>query len=266
MELTKTDIVQIVNWGEAEHSQVALDFMAEVKKQLGIDIVACYCDSGQEVLFDDPSCATQVIDPANARLVNLLFINMYLRGFGNPDDLIKRYNDDILRIFKNAVAANGEQIDYPRFYSPEETRYYGWNKSVKGKCDMSKVIRPAGPATDKCYISAESFDSLALWHYLSREMKNFNALPEVIAVCGNIYYGWSQRYDRPAAFVILPESRFHSITANEKKAIIAEFLKHLHVIDKCNIVRADEFLTVFTTWDALSDEQKFAFARDCPRR
>lgn len=44
MELTKTDIVQIVNWGEAEHSQVALDFMAEVKKQLGIDIVACYCD------------------------------------------------------------------------------------------------------------------------------------------------------------------------------------------------------------------------------
>lgn len=31
MELTKTDIVQIVNWGEAEHSQVALDFMAEVK-------------------------------------------------------------------------------------------------------------------------------------------------------------------------------------------------------------------------------------------
>lgn len=131
---------------------------------------------------------------------------------------------------------------------------------------MSKVIRPAGPATDKCCISAESFDSLALWHYLSREMKNFNALPEVIAVCGNVYYGWSQRYDRPAAFVILPESRFHSITANEKKAIIAEFLKHLHVIDKCNIVRADEFLTVFTTWDALSDEQKFAFARDCPRR
>lgn len=54
-----------------------------------------------------------MIDPANARLVNLLFINMYLRGFGNPDDLIKRYNDDILRIFKNAVAANGEQIDYP---------------------------------------------------------------------------------------------------------------------------------------------------------
>lgn len=47
MELTKTDIVQIVNWGEAEHSQVALDFMAEVKKQLGIDIVACYCDSGR---------------------------------------------------------------------------------------------------------------------------------------------------------------------------------------------------------------------------
>ena len=56
MELTKTDIVQIVNWGEAEHSQVALDFMAEVKKQLGIDIVACYCDSGQEVLFGDPPC------------------------------------------------------------------------------------------------------------------------------------------------------------------------------------------------------------------
>lgn len=258
MELTKTEIMAIINFNEpAEHSPVAAQFIAEAKRLYGVDIVACYMDIKQVLKFKN-----EIPDPKNAYLVNYLRLTVYPRGIGGDVDGFKaKYSEKVLTLFKNIVSQNGEKLEYVRSITPVEGEHYGWMGKKREEWDRSKIIYPTGEIEEKAELHVDSFDSLAMWHLLSRKMKSINALGALENISAKAYYGWNRSVNASTLYIIVPEGQFSKLNDSKKTAVTSEILEYLHSVDKLGVVHDDIFVPIYTRWDDLSPEMQFSLLR-----
>lgn len=258
MKLTKTEIRAIINYNEpAEHSPVAAQFIAEAKRLYGVDIVACYLDTSQFLHFK-----TEIPDPKNAKLVNQLSLRVYPRDIGGDVDGFKaKYSDDLLTLFKNIVSLSGEKLEYVRFFTLDEMSYYGWTNKKSEEWDRSKIIYPTGEIEEKAELLVDSFDSLALWHLLSRKMRSINALGALESISAKAYYGWNNSVNASTLYIIVPEGQFSKLNDSKKTAVTSEILEYLHSVDKLGVVHDDIFVPIYTRWNDLSPEMRFSLLR-----
>lgn len=261
MELTKEKITQIISTGRSEQSPVAAEYISEAKRRYDVDIVACYSDTSQVMYFSGEFIPTEKIDPQNAQLVNSLNLTVYLRGKGRDiDDVKRKHGNDLLRLFEETLSSNNVKIEYARTFSPAEMEYYGWLNKTTAEWDMSKIIHPAKPIAEKKELSVESFDDLALWHYMSRGLKRINSFKSTSELTAKVYYGWDMNGNRPAFYIILPETMNPNDYKPQKERLNNEISAHMRAVDKFGDV-CNNYSLIYTHWSALPEKIRFSILR-----
>lgn len=261
MELTKEEITQIISTGRSEQSPVAAEYISEAKKRYDVDIVACYSDTSQVMYFSGKSIPTKEIDPQDTQLVNSLNLTVYLRNRVRDIDAVRsKHGNNLLLLFEEIVASNNVDIEYARTFSPAEIEYYGWQNKRYAEWDMSKIIRPTKPIVEKKRISAESFNDLALWHYMSRGIKRINSFKSTSELTAKVYYGWDMKGNRPAFYIILPKTMNPNDYKTQKEQLNNEISAHMHAVDKFGDV-CDNYSLIYTHWSALPEKIRFSLLR-----
>ncbi len=265
MELTKNTIVDIIHWGEPEHSPIAAEFIKEAKRLYNIDVIACYSDAWQHLYFGDELEPTGKTDPKDARLVNIFSLTLYLRGNGRKVKfyLEEKYGNDLLDLMMNIIASSGTKIEYTRTFSSAENRYYGWEDKRWEECDRSKILYPDKPIEEKKEISVESFDNLAMWHYMCDGLRKINSFESRRELGARVYCGWDEKEYKPNLYIILPEGFSSNSDMHKRELLNADILSYLHSKDKCGgVVRDEDFKPIYTFWSLLSEHMKFALSRN----
>lgn len=259
MELTKTDIREIISSGIIEHSSEAEKYIKEAKKQFGIDIVACYCDTHQMLNFSKksgiflPPKIFGKYNPKDSFLVNHLLLTVYLRGKRQDADVLRgKYGDELLKLLQNIIPPSKAKAEYKRTFTSEEMQYYGWLNKKRSEWDMSKIIYPEKPAADENEISIESFDDLVMWNYLSEGMRVINSFQSAKELSAKTFCGWDSKTQRQTLYIILPEEKFIDADKQQQERLNSEILAYMHSVDKFGVVRDDEFMPIYTVWSALS--------------
>lgn len=263
MELTKNTIVDIIHWGEPDHSPIAAEFIKEAKRLYNIDVVACYADETQELYFGDEFEPTGKPDPKDARLVNCFSLQVYLRGNGRKVKfyLEEKYGKALLDLMMNIIASSGTKIEYSRIISQAEMRYYGWDGKKRYECDKSKILYPDKPIEEEKYIHVESFDNLAMYHYMLDGLRKINSFQSRRDLGARVYCGWDEKAYKPNLYIILPEGFSTNSDMHKRVLLNADILAYLHHKDKCGVVRDEDFSPIYTFWDQLSEKMKFALSR-----
>ncbi len=106
----------------------------------------------------------------------------------------------------------------------------------------------------------DSFDGLAMYHYLSDSQAKANSLFSVLSMCAKVYCGWDEARECMTYYLIVSDERMKMITDIERSRVNQELLEMLHRRDKNNVVN-DDFKPIYTTWSALSPEMRFALSR-----
>lgn len=267
MILTKSEIPHIISTGKAEHSPVAQQFIAEAKKQYGVDIVACYLNTFQMMNVEDESVwqyigfkKHEMIKKAS-QFTNYFQLTLYYRDFeSSSDDFKERYGDDLLRLLKSILPENGCSVEYRRVFSNEELHYYGFFGKKPDKRDNSKIIYPDTPVLCEDSIHAESFDKLALWHITSYAAPVLNRSIIVKSIGAKVYAGWYDEGATSTLYVVLPENG--SVGEFTKKMLKREMLMRLHSFDKFGVVKDSDFKPVFAMWSELSENLRFSLSRE----
>ncbi len=254
IELTKTAVTQIIHTGIGEHSSIASDYIDKVKEQYDINIVACYLQTSQILRFPKTR--------KDAHLENSLTLTVYLRKSQRELDINKeRYSGLLLECFFNVLSSRGESIEYNRSYTPEEMDYYGWTNKRSSEWDYEKVIYPKGPITESKEILIESFDGLAIWHYLFDRLRAINRLPSVNDLSATIYCGWDKKALRENLYVILPENKSVDNDKLKKECFKKEALDCLYSADKFGLFSEENFNPIYVHWSELSEKVKFELLR-----
>lgn len=269
MTLTKSEISHIISSGKAKQSPVAKQFIAEAKKQYGVDITACYLVTYQMMNVEDKFVwrytgfdKREMIKKA-AQFTNYFQLELYYRNVELSEDNFKeRYGDDLLRLLKNIFAENSCSVEYRRVLSNEELHYYGFFGEKPEKRDKSKIIYPDTPARCEYSIHAESFDQLALWHITSYAAPVLNRSIIIKNIGAKVCSGWDDEKMISTLYVVLPENC--SIGELTKKMLKREMLLCLHHFDKFGVVKDSDFYPIFVAESDLSDDKKFMLARDTP--
>ncbi len=267
MILTKSEIPYIISSGKAEYSPVAKQFIAEAKKQYGVDIVACYLNTFQMMNVEDKSVwrytgfKKREMIKKTSHLTNYFQLEVYYRNFeSSSDDFKERYGDDLSRLLKNIFAENSYSVEYNRVLSNEELHYYGFFDKKPDKRDKSKIIYPDTPALCEDSMHVESFDKLALWHITSYAAPVLNRSIIVKNIGVKVYSGWDDEGATSTLYVVLPENR--SVGELTKKMLKREMLLCLHHFDKFGVVKDGDFQPVFATWSELSEGVRFGLLRE----
>ena len=267
MILTKNKIYDTIFTGKAEHSSIAKQFIAEAKKQYGVDIAACYLDTTQSMNVEDKSIWKYIgfdkrekIKKA-AQFTNHFQLELYYRNSELSEDNFKdRHGDDLLRLLKNILAENGCNIEYRRTASTEEYNYYGFHGKKYAEWDKSKFIYPDAPVPCEDLIYARSFDKLALSEIPAYAAPVLNRSIIVKSIGAKVYAGIDNERKVWTLYVVLSENR--SVEELTKKMLKREMLLCLHHFDKFGVVKDSDFHPIFVAESDLSDDQKFMLAKD----
>lgn len=264
MQLTISSIQDIISSGEVIHSALAETFISKVSCEVGISILACYMDSSLQLLLPagDSSRIKWKKICADPQFVNYLSLTVYTRA--NVDKGILRKKDTeekIASVFLDTVRAEGQKIEYPRTHLPDEMAFYGWQNTPRNEWDESKIIRPIDTPLSRIKITLENISELAMWHYLSGSLKSINRLEIVERIGAKVYCGWDDR-SSVTLFVILPDHVAEELTEEVKKACAQDIFSIITAKDQLEIWKSNTFSPVFTSWNLLSEEQRFNLLRN----
>ena len=111
-------------------------------------------------------------------------------------------------------------------------------------------------------VTLNYIDRLALWHLLADLLPMLNRLDAVRAVGGRVWCGWDESRQAMAPWVTVSSV---CLTTLDRAAFSAQFaaeaFPRLKRRDKWDAITPAALVPIVTTWDALSDAQKFAFLR-----
>lgn len=111
-------------------------------------------------------------------------------------------------------------------------------------------------------VTLDAIDRLALWHLLADLLPVLNRLDCVRAVGGKVWCGWDAKRQAVAPWVTVSSICLETLDRAQFAACFAaEALPRLARRDKWGAVTPAALTPIVTTWDALSDAQKFAFLR-----
>jgi hypothetical protein len=259
MILTKNSITDIILTGSISNSELAETFIRHVKEIYKITIAACYCDTSKTILFPEKLKKTDKISSGDLRWVNNMSLHIFTKNHVSTDDCLKK---SLLNAFEYCVRSSGSVIDYSRVYTPEEIKYYGWNKKRFSEWDFSKIVIPCGTPIERKTVDVESFDDYVIWHCMSYSLERLNKLKSISSIYGKVYCGWDNNIKSMNLFIVVPENNLKKLDKTLKQEITDDCFSVVSSKDKFDIIGHIKFQPHFTTWSCLPDELRFAFSRD----
>ncbi len=265
MQLTITSINDIISTGEAVHSALAEAFIENVERELGLSVLACYMDSSLQLLLPAVRRTSRIKWKkicADPKFVNFLNLTVYTRADADSALLQKEsVKEKMISIFLETVRSEKQQIEYPRSFLPDEADYYGGRNLPECEWDVSKIIQPIAPPSNRTMVVLENISELAMWHYLSGSLKKINRLEIVDRLSAKVYCGWDDR-SSVTLFVILPDYAVCELTEELKKECTRELLSVVMTKDKLGVWKLNMLSPIYTSWNALPEEQRFSLLRN----
>lgn len=128
---TNNDIISIIKSGHISQSVFSEAFIKRVKKEMDVEIVACYVQTGEFNTFYKGKPTNEFVDEV---LVTLFVRESSLQTV----QAVCKFHDNIEAIFLDTVRSIGLQWSYKRVYSTEELAYYGFINTPYCEWNMKK--------------------------------------------------------------------------------------------------------------------------------
>ncbi len=264
--LTKTPIEKIIHNKEILNTSLAKTFMEEVRNKLSIDMIACYAQMRQELIFKHKILGIKLLLKIKKNHYPYYFINetiltLYIRGdIKYIKSISERENlkKDIGEIYGNIIKVNHHNINYPRSFSKEELKFYGINCAEQ--VDDSKIIHPDKEPIEKIIVNIESFDSLARYHVLSDSLATSQKI--VKRYGADIYCGWDEQQEEENHYIVFfSDFSLKQFNENYKEQSIYELFCNIKLYDKWDIIKNNDYDPKCILWSSLSDHMKFSLLR-----
>ncbi len=260
MILTKTAVTAIINYGINEQSPEAIKYINAVREKTGIEIVCCYASESQ--FLELPKKPYEEINESNTCLINQLQLEIYIRATHQETSIkSSEYKQILLSIFFDTMGLSADSVEYQRYLTPDEMKFYGFLGKKRSEWDESKIIYPINPPTYSCEVDIQSFSCLAVYHYLSKGQKAANKLPSIVALGAKVYCGWDEEHACMTYYVILTESKMKVLTNLERDTVTNEVCSLLQKYDKNDVISSMPFKLIFITWEKLSPAIRFNLLR-----
>lgn len=249
-DLTKDTIAGIIATGKNTNSALAEAYIAHVKSKCGYDVFACYAD------------AIQYLSDDNAKLINQITLDVYLKGFPLKNPITDELKDMLFDCFMEVLNDNGVTFEYNRIVSSEEMKKYGWLNKKASEWDKSVLVTPSGKPIEVRAVTVDSIERFDVWHCMYNSLGAINRLDAVVSLLARVYCGWDEAQKSMNLYIILPESRLRSLSEAEKSEVNGILFSKLCAVDKLDIINKLSLNPIYTKWSALPDVLKKAFLCD----
>ncbi len=261
--LTRTPIEEVLRTGRADHTPLAKDFLTELESSLGLGARACYLQASTQLVLPEPRPEPLRRDTIPAVFVREEILSVYIHKQKSSPAMGEDFYEKIYSVFHALAERLGQAISYPRLYTPEEMRLYGWNHTPRGQWDFSQVIPEEPPCEHRHTVKIEAIDSLARWNLLSDSLTVLNRLPPLAGSGGRVFCGFDPARQDIAYFVLFPSGSLPAADTDAfREAFQAAALGYLKPRDVWDAITPTAVSPVITTKERLTPEQKFGLARN----
>ncbi len=256
---TNSDIISIIKSGYILQSVFSEAFIKCVKKEMDVEIVACYVQTGEFNTFYKGKPTNEFVDEV---LVTLFVRESSLQTV----QAVCKFHDNIEAIFWDTVQSIGLQWSYKRVYSPEELAYYGLTNTPYWEWNMEKIPLPAHPPRKSFIVKVESFDRLSLYHILSDNVKSVGKYIRQVSGCNaKVYLGFLKISPYWATHYIVFDTQkeyYHFLSLAHLDTIVADIQKILQADDHWKVLGNLPYSPKYQVWDQFSDEDKVCLLRE----
>lgn len=256
---TNNDIVSIIKSGHASQSSFSEAFISAVKREMNVDIVACYVQTGEYNTFRKGKPTDEFVDE--------VLVIVYLREASlQAVQAGEKFDEAVEAIFWNTVHSIGLQWSYERTYLPDELAYYGFTKIPYDQWDMDKILKPVLPPRKSFVVKIESFDQLALYHLLSDKVTSVgNCIRQTYGGNARVYVGFINRPPHMATHFIVFNTQKeyeHFLSHVHPTAVLSTIREKLKVYDYWNVLNTCSYDPQYRVWHTLSGEEKMCLLRE----
>lgn len=256
---TNNDIISIIKSGHASQSPFSEAFISAVKREMHVDMVACYVQTGEYNTF----CKGKPTD----EFVDEVLVNVYLREASlQTVQAGGGFDKAIEAIFWNTVRSIGLQWSYERTYSPEELVYYGFAKKPRAQWDIDKIPQPVLPPRKNFAVKTESFDRLALYYLLSDKVTSVGRYIRQTYGCNaKVYVGFLNAPACPATHYIIFDTQKeyeHFLSLARPDTVVADIQRRLQAYDPWGVLDTCAYCPQYRVWHQCSAEEKMSLLRE----
>ena len=256
---TSNDISSIIKSGHIHQSPFSEAFIQAVKSRMGLDVSACYLQTGEYHRF----CGGAPTDDfVHEVLVTLYVRESSLQAVQAPNE----FDREIETVFWNTVRALGLQWSYQRVYSQEELAYYNFANRPRSQWDMGKFQQSTHPPRKSFAVKVESLDRAALYRLLSDNVAPVGRYIRKVSGChAQVYVGFSKMPPYPATHYLVFETQKkyeHFLSLVRPEAIAADVQEYLQTKDPWGVLETWPYHPQFRVWHEFSDEEKMCLLRE----
>ena len=256
---TSNDIVGLIRSGKAVQSPFSEAFIKAVKRELDMDIVACYVQTGECNTFRGGKPTDDFVDE--------VFVTLYAREASLQIAQAREgFDAEIESIFWNTVQSLGLHLSYKRVYSPEELTYYGFAQRPRCEWDMDKIRKPVLPLRRSVAVKIENLDRLALYQLLSDTAKSVgNYIRQDYECNAKVYVGFLKTPPYiPTHYIVFDTQKEyeHFLSRVCLDTIIADIQEGLQAYDRWSVLDTWHYCPEYRLWHQLSGEDKMCLLRE----
>lgn len=256
---TNSDILYIIKRGHISQSVFSEAFIKCVRKEMDVEIVACYIQTGEYNTFYEGKPTNDFVDEV---LVTLFVRESSLQVI----QAVCKFNDNIEAIFWKTVQSIGLQWSYKRVYPQEELAYYGFANTPRWKWDMGKIPLPVHPPRRNFAVKVESLDRLSLYHLLSDKVTSVGKYIRQVSGCNaKVYVGFLKPPPYLATHYIVFDTQKeydHFLSLARLDTIVADIQEFLRADDPWGVLGTWSYSPQYQVWNKFSDEDKFCLLRE----
>lgn len=256
---THNSIPNIMKSGHISQSVFSEAFIKRVRKKVGVEIVACYVQTGEFNTFHKGKPTNDFVDEV---LVTLFVRESSLQAV----QAVCKFDVILETIFWDTVKTIGLHWSYKRVYSQEELAYYGFANTPHWKWDLSKIPLPILPPRKNFVVKVESFDRLSLYHLLSDKVTSVGKYIRQIPGCNaKVYVGFLKCPPYLATHYIVFNTQKeydHFLSLARLDTIVADIQEFLQADDPWRVLGIWPYCPQYQVWDQFSDEDKVCLLRE----
>ncbi len=256
---TSNDILSIIKSGHITQSPFSEAFIKAVWREMNLDLVACYVQTGELNTFSNGKPTNDFVDE--------VLVTFYARESAMQTVQARDgFDKEIETIFWNTVRSLGLQWSYKRVYSQEELAYYGFANSPRQQWDMDKIKKPDLPPRKSFAVKVESLDRLALYHLLSDKVAPVGKYIRQAYGCNaTVYVGFLKTSPCPATHYVVFDTQKeyeHFLSLARPDTVAADIQKFLQANDPWGVLDTWPYHPQYRVWQGLSAEEKMCLLRE----
>lgn len=256
---TQNNIHNIIKSGHISQSVFSEAFIKCVRKEMDVEIVACYVQTGEFNTFCEGKPTNDFVDEV---LVTLFVRESSLHSV----QAVCKFDDIIEAIFWDTVQSIGLQWSYKRVYSQEELAYYGFANTPHWNWDLEKIPLPVHPPRKSFVVKVESLDRLSLYRILSDKITSVGKYIRQVSGCNaKVYVGFLKcpPYLATHYFVFDTQKEYDYFLSHARlDTIVADIQEFLQADDPWRVLGLWSYAPQYQVWDQFSDEDKVCLLRE----